>query len=61
MASQARVAIADEIGETLGATITAMLIGERSGLSSPDIVCFTYQPKRGLSAAAVSKKLVWLV
>ncbi|MDM0074260.1 ethanolamine ammonia-lyase subunit EutC [Variovorax sp. J2P1-59] len=49
IASQARVALADEIAEAFGSRLSIMLIGERPGLSSPDSlgIYITHAPKRG--------------
>ncbi len=49
IASQARVALGDEIGGLLGARLCVMLIGERPGLSVANSlgVYLTYQPRLG--------------
>ncbi len=53
IATQARVALADELGERFGARMVAILIGERPGLSSPDSlgIYVTAHPRVGRSDA----------
>lgn len=53
VAEQARVALADDVGENLNARLAIMLIGERPGLSSPDSlgIYLTYAPRVGRSDA----------
>lgn len=45
--SQARVKLQDQIGETLGAKLSLMLLGERPGLTASDSLgaYFTFRPK----------------
>jgi ethanolamine ammonia-lyase small subunit len=49
LASQARVALGDAVGEALGARAVVVLIGERPGLSSADSlgVYLTWEPRPG--------------
>jgi ethanolamine ammonia-lyase small subunit len=54
IATQARVAIGDDIGARLGARLCAILIGERPGLSVAESlgIYLTYGPKRGVRDSA---------
>jgi len=49
LVQQARVAVADDVGEAMNARLSVILIGERPGLSSPDSLglYLTHAPRRG--------------
>lgn len=53
LASQARVALGDEVGEAAGAAAVVVLIGERPGLSALDSLglYLTWAPRRGRTDA----------
>jgi len=49
LASQARVALGDGVGQALGARLVLVLVGERPGMSAPDSLgaYLTYAPVPG--------------
>jgi ethanolamine ammonia-lyase small subunit len=53
LATGARVALGDEIGEAMGAAMVAVIIGERPGLSATDSMglYLTFGPRRGRTDA----------
>lgn len=53
IATQARVALGDRVGEALGAEAVIVLIGERPGLSAPDSLgaYLTWSPRQGRTDA----------